>query len=389
MFKQSPRSTSVPGSLLLALLALLAVACERPPAAQPAVVGNPAVAEPPPTTPPPPATLPPPAAPAAVTDGSPPRLSFETLVHDFGKMPETETRTARLTFANTGGSPLEIQEVKTSCGCTAASLDKETYAPGESGEIAVTFDPSAPGTQRQYVNVFSNSGTGPTRIMIVAEVEGFVLMEPRLLQLGIRTVGQRHEAVVGVSSPDPAFEIRSVRTTNPKVRAEVLDPADPRALPDAGRTVGVTVDPSAPWGSLFSWLEVTVYGRPTPGAAPITHTAKIRVQGELFGALIAKPNAFRFGVRPGADFERSVRLERADGNPFAIVDIKVTSPLAESRVDLKAAGPASYELVLIGRAGDRPRQANGVVRVTTDVEGEETIEIPIVGVVRAKPRGVR
>ena len=43
-------------------------------------------------------------------------------------------------FTNTGTGPVSVLTVKPSCGCVATSLEKLDYAPGERGEIKVTFD---------------------------------------------------------------------------------------------------------------------------------------------------------------------------------------------------------------------------------------------------------
>jgi hypothetical protein len=43
-------------------------------------------------------------------------------------------------FTNNGDFPVEILEVRSSCGCTTAALDKHVYEPGESGTITAEFD---------------------------------------------------------------------------------------------------------------------------------------------------------------------------------------------------------------------------------------------------------
>ncbi len=43
-------------------------------------------------------------------------------------------------FTNDGTSSISVLAVKPSCGCVATSLEKLEYAPGERGEIKVTFD---------------------------------------------------------------------------------------------------------------------------------------------------------------------------------------------------------------------------------------------------------
>src|SRR5690242_12814806 len=45
------------------------------------------------------------------------------------------TLVAKYRFTNSGTGPVTIDAVRTSCGCTTASLAKKEYQPGESGEI--------------------------------------------------------------------------------------------------------------------------------------------------------------------------------------------------------------------------------------------------------------
>jgi hypothetical protein len=43
-------------------------------------------------------------------------------------------------FTNTGKMPVTVTDIRPSCGCVATALEKFDYAPGEGGEIKVTFD---------------------------------------------------------------------------------------------------------------------------------------------------------------------------------------------------------------------------------------------------------
>ena len=42
-------------------------------------------------------------------------------------------------FKNTGKSRVEIKDIKTSCGCTTARMQKHSFGPGESGSVEVVF----------------------------------------------------------------------------------------------------------------------------------------------------------------------------------------------------------------------------------------------------------
>ena len=50
-----------------------------------------------------------------------------------------ETVEATFAFSNTGSTPVTIEDVHSTCGCTVPTLDKRTYAPGESGTIRAVF----------------------------------------------------------------------------------------------------------------------------------------------------------------------------------------------------------------------------------------------------------
>lgn len=54
--------------------------------------------------------------------------------------PSESKAVAHFSFTNTGDHPVRITGTKTTCGCTAAVADEQrSFAPGDSGEVAVSF----------------------------------------------------------------------------------------------------------------------------------------------------------------------------------------------------------------------------------------------------------
>src|SRR3954470_11514182 len=49
-----------------------------------------------------------------------PRIQFQEMVHDFGKVKASEPLRTDFLFTNTGHSVLEITDVRPGCGCTTA-----------------------------------------------------------------------------------------------------------------------------------------------------------------------------------------------------------------------------------------------------------------------------
>jgi len=70
-------------------------------------------------------------------------LSFGEDFHNFGTLNKSSPNVEHtFQFRNTGDKPLQIEKVKTSCGCTSPKWPKEPVKPGEKGEIKVVFSPA-------------------------------------------------------------------------------------------------------------------------------------------------------------------------------------------------------------------------------------------------------
>ncbi len=71
-------------------------------------------------------------------------ITFKETKVDFGNIhTKNGSVTATYQFTNTGTEPLVIITVTNGgCGCTTPSYPKAPIAPGKTGEIKITFDPS-------------------------------------------------------------------------------------------------------------------------------------------------------------------------------------------------------------------------------------------------------
>jgi hypothetical protein len=72
-----------------------------------------------------------------------PDIAVEPSAYDFGEIPAAEPVTTRIQVRNNGRRTLHITGVRTSCGCTTAKVENDTLGPGETTDLAVTFDPLA------------------------------------------------------------------------------------------------------------------------------------------------------------------------------------------------------------------------------------------------------
>jgi len=99
-------------------------------------------------------------------------ITFEKDSHDFGRIHESDGRvTTVFKFKNEGMSPLILNNVRASCGCTTPKWTREPIEPGATGEITVTYNPNGrPGKFSKTITVSSNAKEPTMRLYIKGEV---------------------------------------------------------------------------------------------------------------------------------------------------------------------------------------------------------------------------
>lgn len=84
-------------------------------------------------------------------------------------------------FVNTGDQPITITDVRPGCGCTVPALAKNTYAPGERGEITIEFHPgSREGVSRIPITV-TTQDAATTTLQFVADIETLLTFDTRFV----------------------------------------------------------------------------------------------------------------------------------------------------------------------------------------------------------------
>lgn len=99
----------------------------------------------------------------ASNGGPAPKIWVAKTEWDFGRLWWGDPCVTEIEVRNDGDAPLQITNVRTSCGCTAAKPGKNSLAPGESDKIKVTYD-SKKGVVNvsQTVTVESNDPLTPS-----------------------------------------------------------------------------------------------------------------------------------------------------------------------------------------------------------------------------------
>lgn len=100
-----------------------------------------------------------------------PKITFERLEYDFGRVIQGEKLTYAFKFTNTGKSNLIISSARSSCGCTTSNPPQAPIRPGESSAIEVSFDSkSQQGEVNKMVVVSANTYPVQTTLRLKATV---------------------------------------------------------------------------------------------------------------------------------------------------------------------------------------------------------------------------
>ncbi len=155
------------------------------------------------------------------------QLTWETTQQTFNSRPKDEFVSAKYKFTNTGTTPIKIENVRTSCGCTTAVLKKTDYAPGESGEIETRFTFSGrTGRQEKAITVqTSDKPNDPTILQLHVYIEEIVKIEPEMVLWHVGEEPSPKLIHIDVAS-DSTVKVLSVTSDNAamKVKLTELEP---------------------------------------------------------------------------------------------------------------------------------------------------------------------
>ena len=101
-----------------------------------------------------------------------PMINFEIETIDYGEISKGSDGVRTFIFENTGNAPLEIQGVRSSCGCTIPKKPEVPIAPGDKGEITVRYDTNRVGVFRKTITVNTNVSS---KAIIALKIKGNVL----------------------------------------------------------------------------------------------------------------------------------------------------------------------------------------------------------------------
>jgi hypothetical protein len=197
------------------------------------------------------------------------QFKWENPEQSFTAKPLDKVIVAKFRFTNVGTTSLKITDLRPSCGCTTAYLEKKEYAPGESGEIEAKFKfDGRLGHQEKWIVVTTDwVPPQPTILRFAVNIPEAITIQPELV---LWRVGDQLKAkTVRIEVPDeiPA-KVVSVQADNAAVKLELRE-----IRPGKELEVKVTPTTTSQPGSAILLIR-TDY----PPENPATHYAYARVK---------------------------------------------------------------------------------------------------------------
>lgn len=335
-----------------------------------------------PPAPPAPAAVPAPAPAPATTNA----LKFDNEKFDFGDIADTEPVNHDIRFTNNSNETIKIA-VAASCGCTTSSLEKNTFAPGESGKVTATFNPAGrmgPQTKTLTFTVIDPPGRFSQQIVtITSNVKALVTLDPPKMYLNEVDHRKGQTTRLTITGRKAGFEVNKIEATGAgaefiKTKLLPAEPAEVNGEKLVRVPVEIEVGKGAPIGNLSATLNVA------------TNDEKAKLQPYFIGADVigdvkaTPPQAILRVQTPATKFDTQIRLDSRSGSAFTISSIDVEGPKDMNIVTdiAKNDEGRSYMITVSGVTPSRAGMVQGFLIVNSEAQGgTETMRIPFTAVI--------
>jgi hypothetical protein len=313
-------------------------------------------------------------------EGPQPKIVFfEGTEFDFGQAKGLDKVEHIFKFRNEGKADLNIDNVKTSCGCTAALLSAKVVPPGKTGEIKTTFNfGNRQGKQQKHIYVTSNDPENPkVSLALKGNVVPPVLVEPRSIYF-TNPSSKEVKTVKITQTLDTPLEIKDVSTRLKMIEAEIKEepPKD---------------------GKKCYLVNVSVKGEPAPGRhlenvtietnQPKNNKINIPVRLNIRGDIEAVPNRVNFGaLTAGEEVSRTITIRDRKDDPFVIENVTVDNDNVKVALKTPTESKTSHEATVSYTPEEGSRAVRARIKFYTNHPKEKTVTVHAYGYMPRHPR---
>jgi hypothetical protein len=307
-----------------------------------------------------------------------PSIEVAERVHDFGRLPPGDSRQHEFVYRNVGSVPLEIQQVRTSCGCTTAGEWDRRVEPGATGRVAIKFDTANySGALQRNVTLVTNDPRQPQLVLQVkAQIWAPIEVNPKTVMFQYDSESTEGETrVVRLTSHlDEPLTFASVRSEHPGFRA-TLETVKP------GQEFSLQISTVPPVGT--GTITTTVVLEPAD-----TNVAPVRVMAYALErqplsispvSLVLPAGQARPGARP------SVTIRNNTTQPLELSDPSINLEGVEVEVKELQAGRFFTLTLQLPEGFEFPTGQRIELTVKTSQRRQPEIRVPVIQARQAIP----
>jgi len=240
---------------------------------------------------------------------------FDRTNVDFGVVARGADTRYHLTIKNIYQPDVHIADVRTSCGCTAATPSKRTLATYETATIEIKMDTLKFTREKNssVTVVFDQPMPAEVVIPIRAYIRTDVVFSPGQVQFGAVPQGSEQTRTISLAyAGRDDWAVTGIQSANPDIEARVVETS--RGNGRVNYDLVVALKPGAPAGDLRTQLLLTTTDTHRP---PIP----LMVEGTIEPEYTVNPSVVSFGVlNPGET--KTVNVVVRGRKPFQIDTIE-------------------------------------------------------------------
>ncbi|HEV3259196.1 MAG TPA: DUF1573 domain-containing protein [Gemmataceae bacterium] len=294
--------------------------------------------------------------------------------HDFGSVPRGAQLYFRFPLKNIWTVPLQIMEVRASCGCVTPTVSTQLLERGGTGYLDVTMDAHrfvGPKTVTVYVKVgpqYTNTAT----IQVSANSRQDVVFNPGQISFGVVPRGQAPTQTIDVEYAGSLdWRVSEVITNGAPLDVKLEELY--RRPGQVGYRIRATVQAKAPPGPIKQDLLLRTND-------PASKEVPVLVEAVVQAPLAIKPDRVDFGqLKVGDIVPKHVIV--SGSKPFKILAIDGLGDGIQA--DLPAAAAAVQVVNLKyqpAKAGELKRQ----LHIKTDLDGEAPVTVTVEGTAKSE-----
>jgi Protein of unknown function (DUF1573) len=299
-----------------------------------------------------------------------PKIQFEEMIHDFGRVRSGAIMKHEFSFTNSGNADLIIENVLPACGCTTITEFTRTIPPG--GKASLTLEFNSHSLQGEQIKTMLVKSNDPIQPNLVLQLKGLYWMPieiyplTALLFLPPHTDQKLSTTIRIVNQTDQPLKLEAPVSSVPQLTARVLESTP-------GKEFHVVVDtvPPFPHKDIQATIKLATNSAETPS---IELNIVVIAQPEI---LITPTQMFLPVELPPVTEPYTITIRNQSPNAITLKDPACNAPGAKVELREITAGK-DFELVVrfsqeMAKDPDKSYQ----VTVNTSLASQPQVSIPV------------